>query len=251
MFLKYDSMYRAPNHQGRFFDPDGTLAIMPRRDGSGIDVDGSSSGGGGGGTGPQGPQGPQGIQGPAGPTGATGATGATGPQGPQGIQGEQGPAGPTGPQGVQGPQGLPGEAAVANIVYRGLWEENETYTQNDCVISLIDGHSYVCVVPSTTQEPGAAGADDWALWVQKGPQGIQGPQGEQGIQGVQGEQGIQGIQGPQGAGADGDFLEWNGVGDNVRLYTVQDFDDEDEAIDYSVANPSTIVFAAIPEEVEP
>jgi hypothetical protein len=46
------------------------------------------------------------------------------------------------------------------------------------------------------------------------------------------------------------FLRRDG-GDAVGLYTVRDFADTAAAITYSTANPSTIVFAAIPEEVEP
>ena len=153
-------------------------------------------------TGPQGPAGepgapgPQGLPGQQGPKGDPGADGAPGVQGIQGPAGPQGVPGPTGPQGIQGPQGLqglPGEAAVANITYMGLWEPG-TYIQNDCVISLIDGNSYVCTSESTTEEPGP-GASDWGFWVQKGPPG---PQGMQGIQGGQGIQGPQGAPGPQG-----------------------------------------------------
>ena len=107
------------------------------------------------------------------------------------------PRGDTGQQGIQGLQGIqgpPGENAVANIVYKGIWAPG-TYYQNDCVIALADGNSHVCVVASTTQEPGITGHTDWGLWVQKGPTG---PQGIQGQQGLQGQQGIQGIQGPMG-----------------------------------------------------
>jgi len=114
------------------------------------------------------------------------------PRGDTGLQGIQGQ------KGEQGPQGLPGEAAVANIQYKGLWAPG-TFVKNDCVIALTDGNSYVCVAESTTQEPGIDGNDDWSLWVMKGPAGPQGAQGVQGYQGQQGQQGIQGIQGPAGS----------------------------------------------------
>ena len=138
--------------------------------------------------------------------GGSGGSGMPGPPGPQGIPGPQGPKGndgPEGPPGQQGIQGPPGEASVANINYKGMWAPG-TYNKNDCVISLIDGHSYVCTANSTTAEPGASGADDWALWVQKGPQGIQGVPGIPGPQGTQGPQGIQGVPGADGKiGIDG------------------------------------------------
>jgi len=147
--------------------------------------------------GPQGPQGPYGAQGPIGPQGVPGPEGPAGLPGPEGRQGEQGPIGAQGPIGPQGQAGLPGEAAVANIVYRGIWSEFVTYNQNDCVISTVDGNSYVCIVESTTEEAGP-GSVDWGLWVQKGPPGPQGPPGIEGAIGLQGPQGIPGVDGQQG-----------------------------------------------------
>ena len=158
--------------------------------------------------GPPGPEGPFGPQGQMGQRGQDGEPGPAGADGAPGLQGQPGPAGPVGPQGPTGPQGLPGEAAVANIIYKGLWTPGE-YFQNDCAISSVDGNSYVCIVASTTEAPGP-GAVDWAFWVQKGPQGPQGvggPPGQQGPIGVTGAQGPQGTPGPQGpagaAGAEG------------------------------------------------
>lgn len=160
--------------------------------------------------GPQGEPGPQGAPGPQGPFGVTGPPGITGPSGPQGpigatgAQGIPGATGSEGPQGIQGPagpqgeRGLPGEAAVANIRYLGEWQRGETYERNDCTISAIDGHSYVCIAERTAEEPGPD-ASEWGLWVQQGPQGPQGVQGAQGIQGPVGAAGADGATGPSGA----------------------------------------------------
>lgn len=74
-----------------------------------------------------------------------------------------------------------------------------TYVQNDVVFHRPTNRNYVCVVPSTTAEPGTS--NDWMIWAVQGAQGIQGvqgPAGNEGPQGMQGEQGPQGNDGPEG-----------------------------------------------------
>jgi hypothetical protein len=153
-------------------------------------------------TGLQGIQGEQGLPGETGGQGVQGTTGLQGIQGEVGPKGEQGEPGAQGIPGIQGAQGPQGAASISSINYLGMWVAG-TYVDNDCTISPKDGHSYVCIAVSTTEEPGSD-AVDWRLLVMQGPQGLQGVQGQQGIQGeagpagAQGLQGIQGLQGEQG-----------------------------------------------------
>jgi hypothetical protein len=151
--------------------------------------------------GQKGETGAQGLQGAQGTQGTPGAQGIPGVQGVQGMRGETGSQGITGPQGGQGIQGIPGEpgiqgppgeTAVANINYLGLWVEG-TYAKNDCAVSMMDGHSYVCIADSTIEEPGSD-AVDWRIFV------MQGAPGPQGTQGQEGPQGITGATGPKGEG---------------------------------------------------
>jgi len=111
--------------------------------------------------------------------------------GPPGVQG------PIGPQGIQGEQGPPGESAVANVQYKGTWQNGVTYVENDVTVSPADGNAYVCIAETSTEMPGPL-AVEWILWVQRGPIGPQGPQGPLGAQGPMGPQGIPGEQGPNG-----------------------------------------------------
>jgi hypothetical protein len=130
------------------------------------------------------------------PRGLKGDKGDKGDQGDQGIQGETGPIGPTGATGIE---------------WRGTWDEEEDYVNNEAV--FWNGASWFAAGdPPLGDEPSEESEYWYPLALQgatgpQGPQGIQGEkgdkgdkgdQGEQGIQGIQGEQGIQGIQGEKG-----------------------------------------------------
>lgn len=65
-----------------------------------------------------------------------------------------------GPRGVTGLQGADGD-----MIWKGLWS-NGTYLNNDVVQR--NGSSYICIEPSTTQEPPGS---DWELVAQKGDVG--------------------------------------------------------------------------------
>lgn len=130
------------------------------------------------------------------------------PDGPEGPQGPQGVEGPRGIQGVQGPAG------PAGMEWRGVWDSEIDYVNDDAV--FYDGSSYFAAGDPAPGEVPGVGSEHWnALAVQgvegpRGPQGIQGPEGPQGprgelgpegprgIQGERGLQGIQGISGPKG-----------------------------------------------------
>jgi len=71
-----------------------------------------------------------------------------------------------------------------------------TYVQNDVVFHPPTNRQWVCVVASTTAEPGTS--TDWMVWAVEGAQGPQGPRGPAGSVGQEGPQGIQGLPGPKG-----------------------------------------------------
>lgn len=150
-----------------------------------------------------GPAGPEGPEGPAGPAG--GPMGPAGPQGPPGTNGAVGATGPVGPQGqagVQGPKGDPGAASTVpgpqgpqgdrgqqgpGFIYRGLWDWQTAYVVNDIAnyggavwIALRASQNVTC--PDHPQ--------DWALYVDKGQPGAQGPAGVQGPAGPKGASNI-------------------------------------------------------------
>lgn len=77
-----------------------------------------------------------------------------------------------------------------------------TYIQNDVVFHRPTNRQWVCVVPTTTDEPGMS--SDWMVWAVEGAQGPEGPRGlagaagQTGPQGPQGTQGLRGLQGDKG-----------------------------------------------------
>ena len=271
MFLKYDREYRAPNHQGRFFDPDGTLAIMPRRDGSGIDVEGSFSGGGGGGG--------DGCDCPTGITMAQVlAAIATHDTSSAAhafirtlittvIEGHE--ADSDAHAALLGTllDGLPvTNNATGDLTFKQ--RNGATLTINTLIDSLVNGWDYDFGTHEfvITKQDGTEIRIDASDLVKV----YEGYLGEH-IQIVVDNDGtIRGILLDDSVGIDkltpalralingkldatdaGLFLRRD-EGDAVGLYTVRDFADTAAAITYSTANPSTIVFAAIPEEeVEP
>ena len=140
--------------------------------------------------GPVGPQGPQGLQGVPGGPGPQGPQGEPGPVGPQGVQGVQGPHGPEGPRGEKGDVG---PAGPAGLEWKGVWDAQTDYVEDDAV--SYGGSSWFAVGdPDVGEEPSV----DSVHWNALALQGTQGPKGDPGIQGPQGEQGIPGTQGPQG-----------------------------------------------------
>ena len=116
-----------------------------------------------------------------------------GNQGPQGIPGERGP------QGAQGPVGATG---ATGIEWKGLWQVDSDYINNDAVFH--NGASWFASGnPSLGEEP-TSESTHWFPLALQGAQGIQGPQGVKGDTGAQGPQGIQGPQGVKGdTGAQG------------------------------------------------
>ncbi len=98
------------------------------------------------------------------------------------------------PQGMRGPQGergLTGEAAVANVRYRGEWVSTDEYILNDIAVGA-DGSAYVALAASIGIEPSTDITGTWALFVSQGPQGDMGPEGPQGQVGMVGPQGVAG-----------------------------------------------------------
>ena len=123
----------------------------------------------------------------------------SGPQGPQGIPGTTGAQGIQGEQGEQGIQGLDGAVGPAGLEWRGTWNKNNSYIEDDAV--SYSGASYFCIlaIPGSTLNDNPVGdTTHWALLAAQGATGAQGIQGIQGIQGPAGTQGIQGIQGIPG-----------------------------------------------------
>lgn len=152
-------------------------------------------------TGPQGPIGPTGETGAPGETGATGLQGPEGPQGPQGVPGADGAQGPQGPQGIQGIEGPAGPAGPAGLTWKGEWDVNTIYNEDDHVTH--EGSSWFALRGTIGDEPGVS-PDDWHALALQGTQGAQGPQGVQGVQGDPGPTGPEGPEGPVGAtGAQG------------------------------------------------
>jgi hypothetical protein len=177
--------------------------------------------GGSGKNGQAGNSGPAGLNGAQGEQGIQGETGAEGPQGDQGIQGETGPEGPqgeTGAQGETGPQGeqgFQGETGAIGINFRGAWNSETNYVDNDAV--FYGGSTWFALGDPAVGEVPSGTSDNWfplAIQGGTGPQGGQGldgiqgiegptgPQGDQGIRGIQGDQGTQGVQGDTGPKGD-------------------------------------------------
>ena len=152
------------------------------------------------------------IPGPAGPVGPMGPTGPQGSQGEQGVPGERGETGPVGPRGERGDVGPVGPAGLN---WRGLWNAQADYAEDDAV--AYSGSSWFATGNPTVGEVPSVSSPNWQAMAlqgargEKGEQGIpgpqglrgdtgpQGPQGLQGVQGIQGERGLTGEQGPVGA----------------------------------------------------
>ena len=128
-----------------------------------------------------------GATGATGPVGATGLTGATGATGPTGV----GATGATGPTGLTGATGATGPAT---FVFRGAWNNTDTYAVNNVVGYL--GSAYVATASNTNVLPTDTGY--WTLTVSKGATGVTGPQGPTGATGVTGATGSTGPAGATG-----------------------------------------------------
>lgn len=117
-----------------------------------------------------------------------------GPEGPEGPAGPQGPIGPAGPQGVEGSkgdQGVQGPVGPAGMTWRGVWNPEDDYVNDDSVYH--EGSSWFAAGdPAPGEEP----STDSAHWHALAMQGAQGIQGSQGIQGPEGPQGPVGLTGP-------------------------------------------------------
>ena len=125
-----------------------------------------------------GPQGEQGLQGPVGQMGPPGPQGNTGPQGPSGPMGIQGPIGP---QGNPGPTGMQGPSMYQVWLSAGNEGTVEEFLlgQDTYQFWLNSGNT-----ESDLDFDGEAGTiNDFFVFLQQGPQGIQGPIGPQGEQG--------------------------------------------------------------------
>ena len=107
-----------------------------------------------------------------------------------------GPQGPQGVQGPQGPQGAVGPVGPAGLEWKGLWNEDTSYVENDAV--GYNGASWFCIeeVPAAAvgfENPNPEeDTTHWALLA------AQGAQGQNGAPGPQGPTGAQGPAGPQG-----------------------------------------------------
>lgn len=106
-----------------------------------------------------------------------------------------------GTEGPPGPQGIPGPIGPAGLVWKGPYDPEKSYIENDAV--GYEGASYYCVKPSQGNLPTT---DFWALLASVGARGPEGPRGVQGLQGKPGVDGQPGKQGPVGPqGPDGVF----------------------------------------------
>lgn len=98
--------------------------------------------------------------------------------------------------------------------YAGEWAAG-IYTIAEWVAH--NGSSYLCIVASTTEEPGTG--TDWGLIVSKGDKGDKGDTGVAGIPGATGVAGIPGVTGLPGAnGLDGTGWIWRGDWDADTEY---------------------------------
>src|ERR1035437_3594790 len=177
-------------------------------------------------TGPQGsigPQGPNGAVGPIGPQGSAGPPGVQGPVGPTGAAGVQGNVGPVGATGAVGPTGPVGPTG-AGFTFRGEWDGNAQYVQNDVVTE--NGAAFIARSDNGAVDPAELSGGEWALLAAKGAVGLTGPQGYAGPPGVQGPVGPMGAAGVQGnvgpAGATGAVGPTGPVGPTGAGATVTD-----------------------------
>lgn len=157
-------------------------------------------------TGATGPTGATGVTGATGPTGLTGATGPTGLTGATGAVGATGETGPTGPTGLTGNTGATGAtgptgptgATGPGFRWLGAYNGATSYVVND-VVSYTDGSNYICVSPSTGNDP--TNPTYWALYTSvgaTGPTGATGVTGATGATGPVGATGLTGATGPTG-----------------------------------------------------
>jgi hypothetical protein len=96
--------------------------------------------------------------------------GPPGPQGVQGVAGSQGVPGPPGSQGVPGPTGPMGPG----FQFKGLWDWQTAYVKNDVV--NYGGAEWIALGPSQNH-PCPNFPADWALFVDRGQPGPEGPAG--------------------------------------------------------------------------
>ena len=110
--------------------------------------------------------------------GPQGLQGIPGPQGLQGIPGEVGSQGVTGPM---GPQGVAGPVGPAGLTWKGAWDSDTLYSENDAV--GFNGASWFCILETASagNENPEDDTEHWALLASQGVQGAQGPQGEPGV----------------------------------------------------------------------
>jgi hypothetical protein len=113
------------------------------------------------------------------------------------IQGEQGIQGETGPQGPTGPTGPIGATGPSTFIFRGEWNDTDSYAANDVVAYL--GSTYSAITSNTNTLP--TDGEYWVLIISKGPTGaagLTGPTGPTGPTGETGETGATGTTGPTG-----------------------------------------------------
>lgn len=104
-----------------------------------------------------------------------------------------GPQGPQGVQGPQGPQGALGPVGPAGLEWKGLWNENKRYVENDAV--GYNGASWFCIKEVPAAAVGFENPNpekDTTLWALLAAQGAQGQPGAPGAQGPMGPQGLPG-----------------------------------------------------------
>lgn len=97
---------------------------------------------------------------------------------PAGIPGPQGPVGAQGPA---GPQGVAGPVGPAGLTWRGEWDPNTSYVEDDAV--GYSGASWFCIADIAGDPANDDPQGDTVSWALLAAQGAQGPQGPQGIQG--------------------------------------------------------------------
>lgn len=109
-----------------------------------------------------------------------------GQTGPQGIRGIIGPTGPMGPAG-------------ASLIFRGEWLTGTAYLVNSVVTCPLDKNTYISkndIFDFLTYP--SVNSSEWALFINKGTNGIDGKDGAPGIDGNNGINGLDGIDGING-----------------------------------------------------
>jgi hypothetical protein len=136
------------------------------------------------------------------------------------------PVGPTGSQGIAGPSGPIGPVGPAGLNWKGVWNTNTSYIEDDVV--SFGGSSWFCISPISTSGNDNPTIDisTWSLLASQGAQGVQGPQGPTGAQGIQGNVGPEGGIGPVGPAG----LNWRGSWSSEGTYV------EDDAVAFEGAS---------------